>query len=220
MNYTIKLLIPMILGLAAAGINWMMLSSKAGTVQFVSATRDIEAGETLNRNDFQSVDLPLQFQSLTETAIPYSEVGLLAGQVAQRSLAHGDLLFYRDTPIEGLFVDRREGEELFFVDVSDVALVPRLMRIGYYIWFRVPAKASKLPTSPEWVGPFRIVSVGSLISNDGEVEKRTPATVTVAYKMGAGVEQDRQIRKLEYFCDRQRLEETRLLSVRVRPTAH
>ncbi|MDC0936629.1 SAF domain-containing protein [Pirellulales bacterium] len=220
MSTTLKLLIPAVLGMAAAGINWVMLSSRAGTVQFVAATREIEAGEYLSQEDVQPIELPLQFQSLVDTAIPYSEVGLLAGQVAQRSLSPGDLLFFRDTTIRGLPIDRRAGEELFFVDISDVAVVPRLMRIGYYVWFRVPEDPSIANSTTNWTGPFRIVSVDSVISNHGEVERRRPQTVTVAYKTGESPKQDQQIAALERFSDRQQLEGASLLSIRVEPTAH
>ena len=217
MNYTVKLLIPTVLGLAAAGVNWVMLSSKAGTVNFIAVTRDVQVGERFQKSDFQTVELPLQFQSLSETAIPYSEIGLLAGQVAQRSLVHGDMLFYRDTTIRGLSIDRRGDEELYFVDISDVAVVPRLLQIGDYISFRVPPARIATKADPDWIGPFRIVSVGTSINNDGEVEKEVPSTVTVAYARGNDPVLDQEIDDLERFCDRQSLEEARLLSVRVKP---
>lgn len=217
-NYTIRLVIPMALGLAAAGINWMMLASKAGTVQFVAATRDLEAGDPLTPADFEPIELPLQFAGLNATAIPYAEVGLLAGQVAQRALTRGDLLFFRDTTIRGLPLDRRDGEELFFVDISNVPVVPRLVRVGYYIWFRIPSDRGE-GGDPLWAGPFRIVSVDSVIASDEQHATRQPEAVTVAYRRGESVPHDRQIDQLERFCDRQRLEKASLLSVRVRPTA-
>jgi hypothetical protein len=122
-------------------------------------------------------------------------------------------VFWRDTALHSLNLDLRAGEELFFVDIGDTTVIPQLMSIGDLIQFRIPlADGTK-----QWIGPFRLVSMDARINNDGNREDEPVEAITVAYKQSESGDPD--LKLLEEFCDRQVMEDAKLLGVRVQTSA-
>ena len=212
MSYTAKLLIPLVLGAAAAAINWTLLSSQTATVAFVKATARIEPGEMIDASALAEAVVLSEFAGLQATAVPASESGQVIGAIAQRRIEANDLVLWRDLPLRSNKPDVRPGEDLLFVKVGDAATVPQMLSIGRKIHFRVSTRQG----SGQWVGPFRIVSVDARIDDDARAARAAPETITVAYPKNPATQTERDaIALLEDFCDRQTLESAQLLAVRV-----
>jgi hypothetical protein len=214
MNYAIKLLIPLGLGLAAAAINWMVLTSGTQVVHYVTVSQPLDVGDTFNLEASEPLALPASFKDLSQTMVLYADRGVLSGRVVRRRIEAGDPVFFADTDLGGQWLDLQPNEELFPVALDEVSVDPNLLRIGNLIRFRVPAEEGE--DSPPWVGPFRIVAVGSKISNNATQERSySPGdadSVGIAYDVR---ENSEQIKRLEAFCDKQRRGEATLLGVRI-----
>ena len=111
MNYTIKLLIPVALGIAAAATNWISISARTQPKKFTVAARPIKEGQLISVGDLAAVDIPAnQAGNLDKTAIPYKQMSTLSGQVALRSIEMNDLIFWSDAPVRGPRLDRQTGD--------------------------------------------------------------------------------------------------------------
>lgn len=96
MGHLLKLLLALSLGVVAAAVNWIWLSSQVEPDQFVAASKKIEAGETITPELLKPIGIPGNSSRLRETFIPYEERFILDGRKSPRSFEAGDLLFYRD----------------------------------------------------------------------------------------------------------------------------
>ena len=96
MGHLFKLLLALSLGVVAAAVNWIWLSSQVEPDQFVAAGKTFEAGETITPELLKPIGIPGNSQRLRETFIPYEERFILNGRKAPRAFEEGDLLFYRD----------------------------------------------------------------------------------------------------------------------------
>lgn len=215
MNYAMKLLIPVGLGVAAVAINWMVLTAGTAPVQFVTVTQPLKVGDTVQLEYVAPLALPRSFSGLSRTMVPYDDRGVLSGRVVRRRVEIGDPIFFADTDLGGQWLDLEPREELFLVSMDDVSADPELLRIGNMIRFRVPADEGE--DGPAWVGPFRIVAVGAKINNNfsdngSGYGSGGSLNVGIAYnaeKNGA------EIARLESFCDRQRKGLATLLGIRI-----
>ena len=144
----------------------------------------------------------------------FEDRGVLSGRRVRRAIEPNDPVFFADTDLSGQWLTLGKAEELFPVELDDVAVDDKLLRIGNQIRFRVPAMEGE--DQPPWVGPFKIVAVGSKINNNFTEEKASTSggslSVGIAYDMEHNKE---QITRLEAFCDAQRKGEAQMLGVRI-----
>lgn len=96
MGHLIKLFVALGLGVVAAAVNWIWLSSQVEPDKFVAASKAIEAGEPIQEDLLKSIGIPGNPKRLRETFIPWEERFVLLGRNAPRDFEPGDLLFYRD----------------------------------------------------------------------------------------------------------------------------
>jgi hypothetical protein len=160
MNYTVKLLIPIGLGIAAAVINWMAISARTRPIEFTTVARAFKVGETITTDELQPVEVPAHLAArLMDTAIPYKEKGTLSGQVVLRQLEPGDLILWQDKPIEGPRIDWQERDQrAVTVPLSGAEIPP--IRVGDWVSFLIPVPDEHGRDVRRWVGPFRLVTVG------------------------------------------------------------
>lgn len=215
MNYTLKLIIPAGLGIAAAAINWTVLSSRTAPVHLVTVTKPVDFNDTISVEMLKPLPLPRQLVNaeLKKSIVTFKDRGLLSGRKARRTIQPGDPIFLADTDLGGVWVGLDPGEELFLVSLDDVSADPELLRIGNLIRFRVPASQKFGEDAPQWLGPFRIVAVGNKVSNlTGKDRFRSGRNLTVgiAYKKNS-----QQVARLEEFCDDQQLGKATMLGIRV-----
>ena len=65
MNYALKLFIPFGLGLVAAVINWMILSTATQEVQYVTVKQQLKFGESFNLEMAEPLPVPARFKDLS-----------------------------------------------------------------------------------------------------------------------------------------------------------
>lgn len=214
MNYALKLLIPLALGVVAAIVNWMVLSANTQPVLFVTVSQSLEVGDLIELDKCVPLEVPPTFRDLSKTLVPYADRGVLSGRMVRRTIESGDPIFFADTDLGGQWLTLDKSEELYPVELDEVSVDPQLLRIGNEIRFRVPAREGE--KDPPWVGPFRIVAVGSKINNNFSEERRSSSGGTLSVGIAYNMERDKdQLSRLEAFCDEQRRGAAQMLGVRI-----
>lgn len=181
MSYTIKLLIPIALGIAAAMVNMAIMSSRLAPVGFVQVTRDIKVGEVFTAADLAM--LPIagnQAERLMKTAFDYASVGKLIGRPAQRQFYDGDIVFFRDFEVGAARYELRKGERGVPVPLVLGCAKPPRLEIGDMVKLRFktdPEASSALH------GPYRVISIGDRIerqASNSEKQDYDYSTIMVA----------------------------------------
>jgi hypothetical protein len=213
MKNTLKLVIPLVLGLIAGMFNFLALKSSVQEVSFVKATREIPIGETFDEGSVEELPLMSKYaESLKNTAVLYKDLGLLSGQRATRTIQAGDIIFYRDTEsLQGEIYDFRDGDTAALPVSLEGVTTPPKMRVGDRVELKIPVENGEGAPTSRWIGPFRLVSVGQEISNSTEVSEST--RISVAYDEKANRE---MLNALETFIDRSRAnDKVRLINIRL-----
>ena len=212
MKNSLKLIIPLVLGLIAGVFNYMALKSSVEEVSFIKAKSAIQIGEMFTSDKVEKMTIMKQHaEGLADSAIRYADIGLLSGQVATRRLYAGDVILYRDTGgLTGEIYDFREGDEAALPVSLDGIPTPPKMRVGDLVELKIPASANDSEGSSKWIGPFRLVSVGKTISNQNQVTESK--RISVAYED----KNKEQLEELERFIDRQTSEGARLVSIKLK----
>ena len=212
MKNTLKLVIPIVLGLIAAAFNFLALKTSVKEVSFVQSAHNIEVGEIFDEGDVKKLTILAQHsENLRNSAILYQDLGLLSGQVATRSIKSGDIIFYRDTEglVGELYDFRKDDQAALPVSLRDITTPPK-MRVGDYVELKIPAPRNSPDESPQWIGPFRLVSVNNEIVQNAEV--RDSNRISVAYDL----KNSEMLDKLEEFIDRSRTEDNvRLINIKL-----
>ena len=212
MKNLVKFIVPLLLGIGAAVFNFVVLSNSVKKVSFIKATQEIKIGDEFADKVERLEVLDQHATSLKEAAVRFSDIGLLRGQTATRNLQPGDVVLYRDTGgLVGQIYDFR-GDEIAALPVSlDGITTPPRMNVGDLVQLKIPPKLGDAPDATRWIGPFRLLSVGSEISNTAEVgESRR---ISIAYDMKNN---KRAIDELEAFIDRRYSgEEAKLIGIKL-----
>jgi hypothetical protein len=182
MSKWVKITIPLALGLGAMYLNYQAGTSRAQPTYYVMVNRDHKAGEKFTEDSVTSLVLYGARTDLKDTAIPFLDRASLFNQVCGRDLKKGDIVFWRDAAPPPAQLSVREGEVAFHISLSGIsASLPELVKVGDEIGFyldpraKLPGSASAsiaappasaAPASFEYVGPFRILSIGQRISAD------------------------------------------------------
>ena len=215
MQNTLKLLIPVGFGVAAAILNWIVLSQSTKTEDFLVATADIKENEPfqLGKNVAKTEKgIPRSVsEGLQATAIKFKDKGMIVGRIAKSDIKKGDIILYQYTDIRDnpglVFLKNTEGNITVPLDGEKMIGAS----IGDFVWFYLPP--FKLSANPEAaseriyegkkekVGPFRILAIGNRITNsDDGATTSGVSTVTIAYDRN---EQDKtkksQVSKLRDF---------------------
>jgi hypothetical protein len=211
MKNTLKLVIPLVLGLIAGIFNFLALKSTVQEVSFVKAKTTIEIGAAFEEDNVEALPLTAKLaESLKDTAVLYEDLGLLSGQRATRTIQSGDIIFYRDTEsMQGEIYDFRAGDKAALPVSLEGVTTPPKMRVGDRVELKIPIDTPAGPSS-RWIGPFRLVSVGEEISNSAEIVEST--RISVAYD-----EKNREmLDALETFIDRSSAnDDVRLINIRL-----
>ena len=216
MSHSVKLLIPIGLGIVAAGINWFALNSATRPVEFVEVTAELKEGTEFSLENLGSVELPARFRDLKDTAYPYEQVGVLLGRRATRSYEKGDIVFRRDLADEGPLSDLPPDEEVHPVSLEGVDIVPAFMVVGGKISFKFQSSDPGNPA--EWVGPFPLKNVGSRVTNDpyhdesGGLDRNQDVSVILKKPSSPG--RTPMHDRLEEFCDKRATGEVTLLRIK------
>jgi hypothetical protein len=213
MKNTLKLIVPLVLGLLAAAFNYLALKSSVQEISFIKAKRDLAQGEIFEEGSVERLGVLAQHaETLKDSAILYQDLGLLSGQVATRSIKAGDIIFYRDTEgLQGEIYDFRQGDDAALPVSLEGVTTPPKMRVGDYVELKIPTGSSPGRMESKWIGPFRLTSVGEEISNSMEMSESSRISVAYDPKNRAMLDE------LEDFIDRSRSDEkAQLISIKLK----
>lgn len=85
-----------LLGVVAAGLNWIWISGLALPDEYVAVSSDVDFGEELNEDELVAVPIPGDRDQLRESFIPWENRAILFGSNANRGYTAGDVVFHRD----------------------------------------------------------------------------------------------------------------------------
>jgi len=178
MNHLMKLALPIGLGLFAGFLNWMTVSSRIKPHDFVKVKDKLRAGEDFTDDNLERFPLQGTAEELSETLIPWKDRAVLYHRPAPRDLAEGDVVFWRDATAPKLKLSAGPGELEFRVGLRDLQAIPKDVRAGQHVSFRMGQKVStssvdrRKPqayetTAEQTVGPYRVLEVGGFSADDG-----------------------------------------------------
>lgn len=218
MNYLVKILIPLGLGILAGFVNYLILQKGAAEIHFVTVETAVERGKPIEVDNLKKLSVSDKFSGLVKSMVPWSDRGALSGKLALRKIEEGDPVFFADTDNEGGWLDLKDGEKLFPVNIGDLEFDSTLVKIGNNIQFRIriQKKDSLDEEDPKWIGPYRVVAVGSRSRNDEDGEGRSrqsnAQSIGIAHNM-SDPKMRASLAELEAFCDKQRKGEAQMLGV-------
>jgi hypothetical protein len=216
MKHSLRLLIPIGLAVVAAIVNYLTMTSATRPVNFVQVTGNLKVGEPFSESNLGRLQLPATFEGLSKTAVPFEHIGVLYGQPASREFRAGDVVFWRDSAEGNLQIRLEPDEEIMPVPLGRVETIPALLRIGGAISFRFKRTDGHDKSEAEWIGPFRIVSVGNRFTDDkeGSPSSENLKLVSVAVKRRGTPGRDSIYDQLEEYCDLQSMEKAKLLRIK------
>lgn len=180
------LAIAIVLGLAAAVLNWFYLvrqSQQVEMVAFIGIHPDqyVERGERLRSEHLAPVRIPKNaVANLQEFAVPDSARGAVIGQAVARPLEGSRLLLRDDLDTPPPALTLGEDERIMWIPVDSRSYVPSLVTPGDMVTFKVartgPTPAGNpidpevgrppAPAGPvERIGPFKVLSVGNRLAS-------------------------------------------------------
>ena len=180
------LVIAIVLGLAAAALNWFYLvrqSQQVEMVAFIGIHPDqyVERGERLRNEQLVPVKVPKNaVGNLQEFAVLDSARATVIGQAVSRPLGGGRLLLQEDLDTPPPTLSLREAERIMWVPVDSRSFVPSLITPGDMVTFKFPRTSptpagvalnpqTGQPAVPaelvERIGPFRVLSVGNRLGS-------------------------------------------------------
>lgn len=184
MNPFFKLAIPIVLGLTAAGVNWLFMREKPVPQYYARMRADLNRGDPFKDGLLERFPVDSEYVTyMPKTAVPYEQRETLFGREATRDLKKGDMILWQDSSHPGWEFNLQENEKALPISLEGISSVPKLLRVNDYISFLV-AQGPEKPkgnTQPdvkvELVGPFRVLSVGDRVSRDSQ-ERKTEGRVT------------------------------------------
>jgi hypothetical protein len=214
MTPAIKLALAAGLGLVAAGVNMYVMNDRPAPRAFAVVRNDVRAGQTLDEASLGKTMIPGEVvAALPRTAVPYNQKETLYGRQTTRDLKRGDLVLWQDTAQPGWELSAGPDEEVLPISLDGLSTVPRLIRVGDQIGFllarrkplpmtkgKVDLSAVNKPEDSEvdYLGPFRVLSVGERVSREGKGPDRAgdDRIITVAMKLGPDRKVDNLTRQL------------------------
>ena len=205
MKNTVMLVIPLLLGLMAGTFNFLALQTKVETITLLKATKDIGMGQGFSEENVASMKILGEHAgSLERLAIPASELGKLSGKIANHTIYRGDVILSTDW---GENYAVLPGESVLPINLDGITTPPK-MRVGDLIELKIPP--IRRQESSRWIGPFRLVSVGSEISSTSEVSESR--RISIAYSLTTNSE---AIKELESFIDRSAVDGSKLVGIKL-----
>ena len=160
MHYSLKLLIPIGLGVLAAGLNYLTINAGLPQTEFIAAKRTIIAGKTIKKSDLVELPIPQNFEdSLAGLAPQYVERGSIIGQRAVRDVPAGDIVLLADTALGG--VEDVNAESHQRVPLGRNSEYSGLFDAGMNVYFRVATQGERGERVYKRLGPFKLLAVRS-----------------------------------------------------------
>jgi hypothetical protein len=161
---SLRVLIPLGLGLAAGLLNFIALRSATAPLYVVVVRDNVKVGTELTDRMLDRLSVRAD-RELVKSAVPYEERGLVVGRRVNRPMQAGEIVFFSDVRIYGgeeIRDNLRPGEVSLTMIAKHSRIAPGL-RIGDEVSIVVaerPGTASAGAIVSRVVGPFRLVGFG------------------------------------------------------------
>ncbi|HEY7314771.1 MAG TPA: SAF domain-containing protein [Gemmataceae bacterium] len=170
----LRLILPIVLGIVAAVLNFMVLRGSTAPLELTAVRSDIKADTELTEDMLERLSVRAD-PEIFKSAVRYSDRGLLLGRRVTRPLSAGEALLYAD--VQNLDEETnirlylRPGESTLTLPVDPSRIAPGLRRgdqVGVRMAVRPEgAKALAMPGAApadrRILGPFRLLSLGTPI---------------------------------------------------------
>ena len=200
MSRTIGLFVALLVGGMAAVLHFAALSkaqseARVPTVGYAAVRNDYAIGAPLvftpeNAPEFfYQIDIPVKAKV---PAVKIEDLNGVIGMRVPRALKAGELLLLQDLAPSNPTLLLGEGERALLVSVKNIAVEPKLLRVGQEVGFVIETPKGSGTDAPtdaaaherlREIGPFRIVSVGDQVTTDVE---GASSTISVAVKVEEG----------------------------------
>jgi hypothetical protein len=172
MNW-LKLMIPIVLGIAAGVANYLVLTSKTSRPRtaYLTVKSEIKAGQPFKQGQFTVLEVEEETAGqLSSAVMRYADRAVLYDRPSRRSLKAGDLVLHQDAGQANWEQELKEGEAVLPYALDGITTVEDLIAVGSNVGFFILSGekptpgATRLPErNAEYVGPFRVVGVGTRI---------------------------------------------------------
>ena len=204
-----KLLLPLGIGIAAAALNYWLMSRVTSPRDFVVVTQRIEAGQLFERPKLGTVRVSGDLDQFSKSALSPANLSVILNRPAPRTMEPGDVVLWRDASPPPQELAPGDGEHAMPISLQGVDIVPELLLVGQYVGFFVAVAPEGAVVSPgqepadveiEYVGPFRVLSVGGRLSRTAEEMRSSSSSdgdkIIVAIRLGPGQTPDASTAKL------------------------
>jgi hypothetical protein len=190
MKWTWRFVLPVILGIAAAGINYAVLNLRLSPRMYVQAASKLKRGtDIFDTDNVKKVELAVDIPA----ALPWEDHKVLFSLPVSRDLQPGDLILRSDIVLPEEELKLNPGEVALNISLEGVRFESNLLQVGRKVGFAISEVTVPRDGGPrtvtvgerfDAVGPFRIVSVGARISRqplaDSVQDRSGVTTVSVA----------------------------------------
>lgn len=190
MKNVYSFIIPVILAIAAGVLN--LLALRGEVKQYVVAKNPVKAGEKIRAADLAQKSVRGDIHG----AILWNDREVLHQLPAPREIGEGEFILHQDiSPRMTPSIALDPGKVAINISLEGVKFEDKLIRVGQVVGFVIgraekPAAAAEKKTtkdasSPDYeiVGPYKVVTLGSEISDDGSAkadDAQRPSTLSIA----------------------------------------
>jgi hypothetical protein len=161
----LRVLIPIILGVVAGLINYLVMRSVTTTLDLVAVKDEVKLGTELTPEMFDKVSLRADAK-IFRSAVPWSDRGMLVRRRVNRPLRAGEVVLFADVRHEGgedVRRNLRPGEASLTAVVPQKRMPPGIRPPDEVTFILAPSTEGGEVTGPgRLVGPFRVVGLGDL----------------------------------------------------------
>jgi hypothetical protein len=203
----LRVVLPIVLGIAAGILNFMVLRGNSTPLELTVAKADIKADTVLTEDMFESLPVRVEKERL-KSAVPFADRGLLYGRRVTRPVSAGEVMLYADVQNiedENIRMYLKPGESTLTLQFKPRRIAPGLQR-GDSVGVRVPtrraagAQSTSTPSGPagrRMIGPFRLLSLGSPVDPLRAAGLGEGRMVTLAVARGSDGRLDAQVAALD-----------------------
>ena len=200
MRHILQLVIAVICGLAAFGMNYLYLTAKTAPTKYARVKTEIRPGDLITRANLEEVPIG---GDISLSAVPFKEVGTFYNRQAPRKMQKGELLLWQDLVPEAVALQLHPGESGLHIATEGLRIERGLLRIGDMVGFVIPRTFSasnpaassgndpRVAEEYEQIGPFRVVGINNKVGEDpyatdqAESDDGPVQTITVAVELKA-----------------------------------
>ena len=178
MSFWAKLGLPLALGLAAAFINFVSVTSEKQPFECIRLVgRDLEAGDVITEEIMERAEMFGDFSELETMFVAWEDRAMVLGRPLRQPLRTGAPVLLRDTtPVGELPI--KQDEVSMTISTGQIPTISEFIRVGEMVSFAIANNSGENDT----IGKFRVLAVGNRTTQLDQGKVRNERTLTVAAK--------------------------------------